>query len=69
MIEIVASVCLAVAPGACKDITLTFVAERPVTVQQCFQYGQIELAKWSEGHPGWRVARWRCGRPAGIAKI
>lgn len=64
MLEILASVCLTADPGKCKDVHLTFIAEsQNVTQQQCFQFGQIELAKWTAGHPDWRIAKWSC-RPA-----
>jgi len=64
MIELVFSVCLADAPDRCKDVRLTFIAES-VTPQQCMLHGQAEIAKWAEGHPNWRVRRWKCG-PAGL---
>ncbi len=70
MLEIIASVCLMVEPGKCKDVHLTFVTEaEAVTQQQCFFFGQIELAKWSAGHPNWRVARWACRQAREIANI
>lgn len=63
MIEIAASVCLWNEPGHCRDIALTFEAET-ITPYSCIFYGQGELAKWAEEHPGWRVAKFTC-RPAG----
>lgn len=70
MLEIIASVCLMAEPGKCKDVHLTFAAEsEAVTQQQCFMFGQIELAKWTEGHPDWRVARWSCRAAREIANI
>lgn len=68
MIELVASVCLITSPQTCKDIHLSYAADS-VTSQQCLMLGQAELAKWNEGQPKWRVAKWTC-QPAGrVARI
>ncbi len=67
MIVIVLSVCMIQDAGKCKDINLNFMAEH-VTPQQCMMYGQSEIAKWMEGHPNWRIARWSCGRAGQLAK-
>lgn len=69
MLEIVASVCLAAQPAQCKDIHLSFAEEQNVTQQQCFYFGQIELAKWSVGHPNWMIQRWKCGKARAVANI
>ncbi len=68
MIEIVVSVCSIVQGATCKDVRLTFIAES-ATPFECMMYGQVEIAKWSEGHPNWKVQRWSCGRPSQMAKI
>ena len=68
MIEIVVAVCMIDEPERCKDVRLTYMAES-VTVQQCMTLGQSEIAKWSEGHPNWRVARWSCGTARHMAKV
>jgi len=67
MIELVLSVCLIQAPATCKDVKLSYMADR-VTPQQCMMYGQSEIAKWTEGHPKWRVKKWSCGRAGVLAK-
>jgi hypothetical protein len=68
MIEIAAVMCMFSSPEQCRDISLNFEAET-VSPASCMMNGQMELAKWSEVHPGWRVARWSC-RPAGqVAKL
>jgi len=28
----------------------------------------MELAKWTRGHPKWRVKKWKCGRAGMFAK-
>ena len=68
MIELLVSVCLIDDPQRCKDVHLTYVAES-VTPHQCVMYGQVELAKWSEGHPKWRISKWRCQPAHRVAKI
>ncbi|MDX2258341.1 MAG: hypothetical protein NW205_05425 [Hyphomicrobiaceae bacterium] len=67
MIEIVISACMIEDPAKCQDVNLTFMAET-VTPHQCMMYGQFEIAKWVEGHPKWRVAKWRCGKARIYAK-
>jgi hypothetical protein len=68
MIELLATVCLISSPSQCKDVQLSFAADG-ITAHQCMMSGQVELAKWVEGHPKWRIDRWTC-RPAGqVAKI
>jgi hypothetical protein len=67
MLELIVSVCLVQDPGRCKDVHLSFIADT-VTPHQCMMNGQIEIAKWTEGHPNWRVMRWTCGRPGVVAK-
>lgn len=68
MIEIILSVCMIDSPDRCKDVRLTYMAER-VTPFECMVYGQGEIAKWNEGNPNWRVMKWSCGEPRQTAKI
>lgn len=68
MIELLATVCLMASPAQCKEVRLTYTAEG-ITPHQCMMFGQVELAKWSEGHPKWRIARWKCQRAGEVAKI
>ena len=68
MIEIAAAVCLITAPERCRDVTLNF-EDGSITPFACMTYGQTELAKWTNDHPAWKIARWTC-RPAGqVAKL
>jgi hypothetical protein len=67
MIEVVAMVCFIQEPDRCKDIRLSFAAES-VTPQQCMMYGQMELAKWTAGHPNWQIRKFSCGRVGKFAK-
>lgn len=57
MIELVLSVCLISEPANCKEVNLSYLAEQP---SQCLLHGQAEIARWQEGHPEWRIARWKC---------
>ncbi len=68
MIEIAAAVCLIADPKQCKEISLTYEPDT-ISVFACAMYGQAELAKWSEGHPEWRVSRWRCGEAGRVVKL
>jgi hypothetical protein len=69
MIEVVALVCSMQAPLQCKDVHLSFAADS-VTPQQCMLYGQMELAKWSNEHPGWQIVHgFKCGLAGRYAKI
>ncbi|HEX9881101.1 MAG TPA: hypothetical protein VGA65_01195 [Hyphomicrobium sp.] len=50
-------------------MSLSFAADS-VTPQQCMMYGQFELAKWTNEHPGWQVKHgFKCGRAGRYAKI
>ena len=40
-----------------------------VTPVSCMMYGQPELAKWTEGHPNWRVRRFTCRLAGTFAKL
>ena len=68
MIELLATVCLITTPAQCKDVHLSYTADS-VTPHQCMMFGQAELAKWSEGHPKWRIEKWKCQKPGEVAKI
>ncbi len=67
MIELVLSICLIAEPHKCKDVRLSF-AEQSVSTHSCLMNGQIEIAKWMDGHPTWQVAKWSCGRAGVYAK-
>lgn len=71
MIEIVLTVCLLSSAGQCKDVALSYVDEeqKSVTPMQCMMFGQIEASRWLEGHPQWRLAKWKCGEVRQTAKI
>ena len=68
MLEVIAMVCALDAPEKCKDVHLNFDADQ-MTGYQCLFYGQSELAKWTEDHPKWRIARWSCVPAGQVAKL
>jgi hypothetical protein len=68
MIEIAAAVCLISSTDRCRDIVLTFEADN-VTPAACMMLGQTELAKWTVGHPNWRVSRFTCRQAGTFAKL
>lgn len=68
MLELLVTVCMIDDASRCKDVSLVYLAEA-VTPHQCMMRSQMEIAKWTEGHPNWVAKRWSC-RPAGqVAKI
>jgi hypothetical protein len=58
MIAIVLSACLANDPHVCKDYKIPIDAD--IDAMTCMMEAPPHFAKWSEEHPGWQVARWRC---------
>jgi hypothetical protein len=65
MIELVMWACMGL---ECRDVSLTFAE---VSLMQC-QIGmaaQMQIAKWTNEHPNWRVERYRCQVPGTFAKL
>ena len=58
MIELVFVACLSTSPDVCRERNLTFMES--ITPMACLLRAQPELARWTETHPKWRVARWKC---------
>jgi len=67
MIVLVMSVCLLAEANTCKNVHLAYSAQS-VTPMQCLMGGQTQIAQWTNGHPKWRVKRWKCAPAAQIAK-
>ena len=44
----------------CKNYSLTYMEEASVSPMLCAFRGQVEIAKWTEEHPNWRVTKWSC---------
>lgn len=60
MIELVFTACALLNPNSCLTNKLVFVAENDLTPMQCMSKAQGEMAKWSEGHPGYRITKYGC---------
>lgn len=67
MIVLVMSVCLLAEANTCKNVHLAY-SSQSVTPMQCLMGGQAQIAQWSNGHPKWRVKRWKCAPAAQIAQ-
>ncbi|MGB3719279.1 MAG: hypothetical protein DIU63_06135 [Proteobacteria bacterium] len=61
MITLIISACLLSNVNICRDHRIPLTAE--VSTVQCLFSAQLQIARWSEEHPQWKVVRWRC-RPA-----
>jgi len=68
MIKLIMVVCFASSPHHCRDEKLVF-AEPGLSGYACAMRGQIEIAKWANSHPNWRVQRYRCGKIGQFAQI
>ncbi len=60
-------VCLISSPDSCREERFSLAFE-PVSGLGCMTGAQSRLAEWTDTHPGWRVARWKC-IPAGLEEI
>jgi hypothetical protein len=68
MIEIVLSVCLLANPSDCKDVSLSQMGEK-VTPYACMFRGQVAASRWAEGHPEYKIAKWKCQAGREFAKL
>jgi hypothetical protein len=48
--------------GVCSDVVIGKWAERMPTPYECAKYGQIEAEKWLSANPGYKLAKFGCGR-------
>ena len=61
MIALVFIVCLQSDPQTCQERNLLFT-DQQLTPMACLMNAQTRLAEWSESHPRWRIAKWKCGQ-------
>lgn len=61
MIDLIFTACLLAAPATCERKALTY-DEPGLTPQLCSMAAQFRLAEWVNGHPKYRVTKWRCER-------
>lgn len=66
MIAIVLSACLISDASVCREHRIPLTAD--VSAMQCVMTAQLQLARWSEEHPHWRIVRWKC-RPGDQEEI
>ena len=57
-------VCLISSPETCREERLNFSFEQ-TSGFGCMMGAPPRLAEWSNTHPRWRIARWKC-RAAGL---
>lgn len=58
MMQLILTACLTVASMACRETKLDI--NEQISELHCALGAQTRIALWSEEHPNWRVARWRC---------
>ncbi|WP_118133503.1 hypothetical protein [Oceanicella sp. SM1341] len=58
MIELIFVACLQSSPSHCEQNAVQYA--EPISAMACAMGAQPELAKWSETHPGWTIAQWKC---------
>jgi hypothetical protein len=61
MIELILTVCALGAADQCDEQRLQFVSQG--SIMECMMQAPPYIAAWSEQHPGYRVAKWRCAFP------
>lgn len=59
--ELILSVCLLASPGVCKEEALSLAGEQTRLASQCLVSAPVVIAEWADGHPKWKVVKWRCG--------
>jgi hypothetical protein len=64
---ILMSICLLANPGNCREERLSFSFEE-VNAFACMVRSQEAIAEWQQGHPDWRVKRWKCVARARVPK-
>ncbi len=57
MIELLFVACLVSEPDHCEKKALQF---SDISPRQCMMGAQPQLAQWTNQHPKWRVAKWKC---------
>jgi hypothetical protein len=58
MIALAFIACLTAPSGACAEHNVLLLPE--AGLMGCMATAPLQLAQWSETHPGQRIARWSC---------
>lgn len=61
-------ICLVAIPAHCETEAMTVSLDN-IAPTQCLMIAPRVIAEWTERHPKWRVARWRCGPPGKAVQI
>jgi hypothetical protein len=64
MIKVLAIICKIASADDCQELTVTTSDLADISLQSCMM-GAPQLADWMKGHPGYRLASWKCamGQP------
>ncbi|OWU78261.1 hypothetical protein ATO1_13925 [Phaeobacter sp. 22II1-1F12B] len=57
MIELIFVACLSASPAECESRSMLYT---DISTMTCVMRAQPELAKWTEAHPNWQIANWKC---------
>lgn len=58
MYELVITACLIAAPAQCTTFELTLT--RYDNLDQCARRSTVDLVRWADRKPQWRISRWTC---------
>jgi hypothetical protein len=61
LVALVLTVCSLSEPKLCKEEELLFEGDGNLT--HCMAEAPPYIATWTEQHPKWKVARWKCTQP------
>lgn len=61
LVDLILTVCLASNPNQCREEHLYF--ESRGSLMHCMSLAPAEIVKWSNEHPKYKVARWKCAYP------
>lgn len=66
LVALIMTVCLHADRGQCQD--REFIFESRGSLMQCMLGAPPFIADWSQTHPKWTVARWRCADPGSLGR-
>lgn len=61
LVDLIVLVCALSSPNACHEQHL--LVQSNGSLRACVMQAQPYLAQWSDTHPGYRIARYRCEWP------
>ncbi|MFO1089248.1 MAG: hypothetical protein U1E46_06670 [Hyphomicrobiales bacterium] len=66
MVALILTVCALANPADCKE---EIIPLEGVAITRCMLNAQPVMEEWSQSHPKWRIAQWKCGNPDQGKKI